>query len=102
MYYNCFLTKLWSHEFLELTCHESFQSSRFATWQKSQDKNLNILRTKRAFAVRWKAFFITCKGLTVAKNYIWPESAPLNVAKYILNCVSWNILKEVFHSVSSP
>ena len=27
-------------------------SSRFATWTKSQDKNLNILRMKRAFEVK--------------------------------------------------
>ena len=30
----------------------SFLSSRFAAWPKSQDKNLNILRTKRAFDVK--------------------------------------------------
>ena len=26
----------------------------------------------------------------------------VNVKKYALNCVSWNSLKEIFHSVSSP
>ena len=26
----------------------------------------------------------------------------LNLIKYALNCVSWNSLKEIFHSVSSP
>ena len=26
----------------------------------------------------------------------------LNVMKYTLNCISWNSLKEIFHSVSSP
>ena len=32
-------------------------SSGFTTWPKSQDKNLNILRTKRAFNMKQKAFF---------------------------------------------
>ena len=44
----------------------SFLSSRFATWPKIQDKNLNILRTKKAFKVKEKAFFIIFKGLSVA------------------------------------
>ena len=30
----------------------------FSTWPKSHDKNFNILRTKRAFKVKKKAFFI--------------------------------------------
>ena len=54
----------------------SFQSSRLATRSKSQEKNLNILRTKRAFKVK-KTFFINVKGLSVAKNYVRPESVPL-------------------------
>ena len=32
---------------------------------------------KRAFNVRYKAFFIIFKGLSVGENYLWPESAPL-------------------------
>ena len=44
---------------------------------KSQDKNLKILRTKRAFKVKEKAFFIIFKGLSVAKNCLRPESVPL-------------------------
>ena len=34
----------------------------FSTWPKSQNKNLNM-KTKRAFKVKWKAFFIIFKGL---------------------------------------
>ena len=45
--------------------------------QKSQEKMLNISRTKRAFEVKQKAFFIIFKGLSVAKNRLRPESAPL-------------------------
>ena len=55
----------------------SFESSRFYTWPKCQDKNLNILRTKKAFKVKLKACFIIFKGLSVAKNCLRPESAPL-------------------------
>ena len=32
---------------------------------------------KRAFEVKQKAFFIIFKGLSVAKNCLRPESAPL-------------------------
>ena len=57
----------------------SFWSSRFAQWPKSQDKNVNILRTKRAFEVKGKAFFIIFKGVSAAKNCLRPEIAPLRV-----------------------
>ena len=46
----------------------SFVSSRFDAWPKSQDKNLNILITKRAFEVKWKSFFSIFKGVLVAWN----------------------------------
>ena len=35
----------------------------FSVWPESQDKNLNILRTKRAF--KMKSFFIIFKGLSI-------------------------------------
>ena len=57
----------------------SFSSSRFAAGSKSQDKKLNILSTKIAFEAKQKAFFIIFKGVSVAKNYLRPESAPLIV-----------------------
>ena len=52
-------------------------SSRFYTWPKSQDKNVNILRTKRAFKVKWKAFFIIFEGFSFAKTCFKPDIAPL-------------------------
>ena len=53
----------------------SFLSSRFATWPKSRDKHLNILRTKRAFEVKWKTFLILFNSLSWQKsNQTW-ESA---------------------------
>ena len=51
----------------------------------NQDKNLNILRMKRAFAVKQKAFFIIFKGLSIAKNCLRPENAPLRVHASIIN-----------------
>ena len=44
--------------------------------KKSRQK-LNILRTKRAFKTKYKAFFTFFKGLSVAKNRLRSESAPL-------------------------
>ena len=38
------------------------------TWPKSQDKNLNILRTKKAFKMKWKAFAIIFHGLFSCKK----------------------------------
>ena len=37
-----------------------------------------ILRTKRAFKVKLKAFFIIFKRVSVAKNYLRPEGATLS------------------------
>ena len=39
---------------------------------KNQGKNLIILRTKRAFKVKYKAFFIIFQGFSIAKNFIKP------------------------------
>ena len=44
--------------------------------QKIKTKILNILKTKRGFKVKYKAFFIF-KGPSVAKNCLRLESAPL-------------------------
>ena len=44
---------------------------------KKLRQKLNILKTKRAFEVKQKEFYITFKGLLVAKNCLRPESAPL-------------------------
>ena len=47
----------------------SFLSSRFATWPKSEDKKSYILRTKRAFDGKEKAFFIIFKGFQLPKTF---------------------------------
>ena len=38
-----------------------------------------MLSTKRTFKVKYKAFFIIFKGLTVGKSCLRPESAPLKL-----------------------
>ena len=43
---------------------------------KKKDKNLNILRKKRSFKVKKRAFLIIFKRFSVAKNCLRPESAP--------------------------
>ena len=62
----------------------SFWPSRFSTWPKSQDKDFNILKTKRTFKIKRKAFFIIFKGLLVAKNRLRLESAPLSDIRSIV------------------
>ena len=52
-------------------------SIHFSTRPKSQEKKLNILRTKIIFKVKEKAFFIFFKGFSVAKNCLRPESTSL-------------------------
>ena len=81
-YWAIFVLRLFTNQALassNLKLTLSFLSSRFPTSPKSQDKNLNIVRTKGAFQVKLKAFFIIFKGLSVAKNCPRPESAPLIV-----------------------
>ena len=50
MYRNCLLARLWSHKFWD----SSYLSNQavYPTWPKSHDKNLNILRRKRAFKMK--------------------------------------------------
>ena len=47
------------------------------TQPNSSDKNLNILKTRKAFKMKWKAFIIILIVLSVAKNCLRPESVPL-------------------------
>ena len=46
-----------------MTSLMAFLSSHFPTWPKMLgQKNVNILTTKRAFSIKWKALFIIFKG----------------------------------------
>ena len=42
-----------------------FYQAFFSTLSKSHNKNLNTLRTKKAFKIRLKTFFINFKGLSL-------------------------------------
>ena len=48
----------------------------FSRWSISQIKNVNVWRTKRAFNMKWKVFFIIFKGLLVcqklSQSWKWP------------------------------
>ena len=57
------LTRLWRHKFRKLS--DLSNQAVFSTCPKSQDKKMNILRTKRAFKVKRKAFFIIFEGLSL-------------------------------------
>ena len=46
---------------------------------KYKNKNLNILRAKTAFEVKYVIFFIFFNGLSVAKNCLRHDSAPLKL-----------------------
>ena len=63
IYCNCLVTRLWRQKFWKwlYLLNKAFSS----TWTKSQDKNLNILRTKRAFKMKQKTFCIIFKGLSL-------------------------------------
>ena len=54
-----------------------FLMKPFSYMTKTQDENLNILRTRRTFKLKQKVFFIIFKGPSVAKNYLRNEIAPL-------------------------
>ena len=56
-----------------------FLIKAFFHMAKYQDKNLNILRTKRAFKVKQKVFFIIFKGLSAAKNCLRRECVSLKL-----------------------
>ena len=46
-----------------------YNQAVFSTCPISQDKNLNILRTKKAFKVKERAFFIIFEGLSLKQIY---------------------------------
>ena len=64
----------------------AFLSSCFPTWPKSQEK---ILRTKRAFNMKQKAFFIIFTGFSAARNWPRPKSGSL---KYFLSSMFFSEL----------
>ena len=58
---NCLSIRLWRHKswnWLYLS-----NQAVFSKWPKVQDKNLIILRTEKAFKIKYKAFFTSFKRL---------------------------------------
>ena len=54
----------------------------FSKWSKSHGKNLNVLRTKRAFKMKSKTSFIIFKGLSIkqiTQNFLEGESPTLSI-----------------------
>ena len=66
-YCNCLLTTLWRHKFQNFK--KSIQSSRFYTWPKSQDKNMNISRMERGFRWNKKHFSSFLKDFQLRKIF---------------------------------
>ena len=76
---NCFLTRFWT---LELII--SFLTK--PKWAKLQDKNLNILKRKRAFKIKYKAFLIIFKLLwlkEIKQFFLEDEKIRLKIQLYI-------------------
>ena len=83
--FQLLFTRLWRHE-LWISRYLSHQAI-FSTW-KSQDKNLSISRTKRAFKLGQKAFFIIFKGLSlkqIKSNFLVGEGPTLKIL-YFSSC----------------
>ena len=71
--------------------------------QNSQENTcarVSFLIKLQASGFFWIPFFLIVEVSFLHSLYEFHE-IKLNVMKYTLNCVSWNSLKEIFHSVSS-
>ena len=73
---SCLFPRLWCHEFSNQS-YIFLIKPFYCMTKKSRFENKKILRTKIAFKVKWKAFLIIFKGLSVAKNCLIPKSALL-------------------------
>ena len=71
LYCKCLLTRLWRYFEINLI----FLIKPFFLYdEKEKTKTLNILRTKRAFKIKWIAFFIIFEALSlrqIEKNGRW-------------------------------
>ena len=63
-----------------------FWSSRFLYVTKKSRQILNILRTKRAFKVKWKVFFIIFKGLSLKqiRQILWKVRVQLSFINWLI------------------
>ena len=51
--------------------------SRFSRRRKKSGEKIKYLKNKKSFSNEMKKTFIICKGLSVARNCLRPESVPL-------------------------
>ena len=69
----------------------------FSTWPKCQDKNFNILKTKRAFKKKYKAFFIIFKELSLKQiKQFFLEGESLTLIKRVLWGKKWLVVNKKF------
>ena len=71
-------------------------------WTKSQDKNLNILRTQRAFNMKLKASFINCKGLSLKqiKQILLEGESPIlknKILFFYVFLLPWKLVPAIFY-----
>ena len=79
VYCNYLFSSLWRHKFWS---QPYFSNQAVGAWTKSQYKNFRyLLRTERAFKVKW-AFFIIFKWLSIARYRLRPESPLLKYFNY--------------------
>ena len=55
----------------------TFLIKSFSFVTKNSRQTFNYLQNEKTFKVKQKAFFIIFKGISLTKNCLWPESAPL-------------------------
>ena len=86
----------------------TFSSSRFSKWQKIQDKNLNILRTKEL--LRWKSWgcnfkFMLGRDVVLAKKDVlrwggrglWPGGSMLSIFKFQLGFLKMKYAEDMWN-----
>ena len=77
VYYNCFLTRLWRHKIWNWPY--LFNQAVLIMTKKSRQKP-KYLENEKSIWGEIKNFFIIFKGLSVAKNWLRPESASSTVS----------------------
>ena len=87
LYYNCLFPRFW--HVINFEINLILLSSRFSTWLISQDKTLNILRTKIAFNVKWKAFLIILKDCK-SQKIVSDLRLGHEVFRYDIKFKAWN------------
>ena len=68
----------WFHDVINFEINHGFLIKPSFYITKTQDKNVNISRTKKTFNMKWKLVFIISEVLSIVRNCLRPESGPLN------------------------